>query len=91
MPILKRNKIVRAGIFGSYARGEQTKKSDIDLLIKFKGKKTLLGLVKLKQELEDTVKKKVDLVTYRSVHPLLKKEILNEEVRILDEKRHKVH
>ncbi len=91
MPILKRNNVVKAGIFGSYARGEYNKKSDVDILIKFKGKKSLLELVKLKYELENCLKRKVDLVTYRAVHPLLKKEIFNEEVRILDEKRSKVH
>ena len=35
IPILKKNHVVRAGIFGSYARGEQKKNSDIDILIKF--------------------------------------------------------
>ena len=58
VPILKRNDIVRAGIFGSYARGEQKKRSDLDILIEFKGKKSLFDLVGLKQELEKKLKKK---------------------------------
>ncbi len=36
VPILKRNGVLKAGIFGSYARGEQKKQSDVDILIKFK-------------------------------------------------------
>ena len=36
MPILKKNKVVRAGIFGSYARGEQKKNSDVDILVEIK-------------------------------------------------------
>ena len=40
IPILKKNSIVRAGIFGSYARGEQKKKSDIDILIQVRKRKS---------------------------------------------------
>ncbi|HLD33490.1 MAG TPA: nucleotidyltransferase family protein [Candidatus Nanoarchaeia archaeon] len=83
VPILKKNNVIRAGIFGSYARGEAKKKSDIDLLIRFKGKKSLLDLVHLKLQLEEKLKRKVDVVTYNSVHPLLKKEIMKEKIEIL--------
>ena len=79
--ILKRNHIVRAGIFGSYARGEQNGKSDIDILIEFNG--GLLGLVKLERELKEQLGRKVDILTYGGIHPLLKRRILREEVRIL--------
>lgn len=83
LPILKRNGVVKAGIFGSYARGEQKKGSDIDMLIRFKGKKSLFDLAGLQIELEEKLKHKVDVVTYKSIHPLLKDSILNDEVRIL--------
>ena len=83
IPILKKNDVVKAGIFGSYARGQAKKKSDIDILIQFKGRKSLLDLVHVKHELEDHLKKKVDLITYKSIHPLLKKEILNEEIKVI--------
>jgi predicted nucleotidyltransferase len=84
VPILKRNDVVKAGIFGSYARGEQKKRSDLDLLIKFKGKnKSLLDLIGLKQELEEKTKKKVDLVEYSIIRSILKERILSEEVKIL--------
>ncbi len=80
--LLKKNGIKKAGIFGSYARGEQTKASDIDILIEpYKG----MGLefVGLAFDLEKELGKKVDLVTYKSLHPLLKKSILKDEVRII--------
>jgi len=79
--VLKKNKIVRAGVFGSYARGEQNKKSDIDILVEFKG--GLFGLIRLERELEKILNIKVDLLTYKGIDPLLKKRILNEEVRII--------
>ena len=63
VPILKKNGVVKAGIFGSYARGEAKKSSDIDVLIKFKGRKSLLDLVGVERELEEKTKKKVDVVT----------------------------
>lgn len=83
--ILKKNGIARAGIYGSYARGEQKKKSDIDILIEApeKRKFSLLDLIGLEIELKKALKKKVDLLTYNSLHPLLKKRILNEEVKII--------
>jgi len=86
LPILKRNDVVKAGLFGSFVRGEAKKRSDIDILVKFKGEKSLLDLVGLKLDLEKTVKRKVDVLTYNSLHPLLKKIILKEEVRIYEER-----
>ncbi|MBU1622413.1 MAG: nucleotidyltransferase domain-containing protein, partial [Nanoarchaeota archaeon] len=54
VPLLKKYGVVRAGIFGSYARGEQKKKSDLDLLIevKKKSKFSLFDLVGLEMKLE---------------------------------------
>ena len=83
VPILKKNGVVKAGIFGSVARGEATKKSDVDILIKFKGRKSIFDLAHLELELENTVHRKVDVITYKSIHPLLKERILNEEIGIL--------
>lgn len=83
IPILKKNDVVKAGIFGSYARGEAKKRSDVDMLIKQKGKKSLLDLVRLERILEEKLKKRVDLLDYDGLSPYLKERILKEEVRIL--------
>ena len=82
---LKKNGVVRAGVFGSYATGNVKEDSDIDILIEFKGDKTLLDLVGLKQELEKILRKKVDLLTYKSIHRLLKNRILRETIQIYEE------
>lgn len=76
----------RAALFGSVVRGEAKKKSDIDILVRFSEKKSLLDLVRLQFILEDKLGKKVDLLTYNSIHPLLKDIILKEE-KIIYEKR----
>lgn len=83
VPILRRNNVVRAGIFGSYARGEERKGSDVDLLIKQKGQKSLLDLVRLERELKEKLGIGVDLLDYRGLSPYLKERILKEEMRII--------
>ena len=80
--ILKKHGVVRAGIFGSYATGEQKKNSDIDILVEF-SKPIGFGFAGIELELEKKLNKSVDLLTYKAIHPLLKKRILNEEVRII--------
>jgi len=80
---LKKNNIKKAGIFGSYARGEQRKDSDIDILAEIPKKISLFQVVGIKLELEDALKKKVDLVEYKLIRSEIKKIILNEEVRII--------
>lgn len=83
IPLLKYSGVVRAGVFGSYARGEQKKKSDVDILVKFKGRKSLFSLARLELNIEKKLGKKADVLTYNSIHPLLRERISSEEVRIL--------
>jgi len=83
-PILKKNGVKRAAIFGSYARGEEKKRSDVDILIEYKNDdKSLLDLVGLEMELKKKLRKKVDLLTYDSIHPLLRESILEDQKIIL--------
>jgi len=81
--VLKKYGVKRAALFGSIVRGEATKDSDIDLLIEFEGKRSLLDLVGLKLELQELLGREVDVITYKSIHPLLKERILNEQKVIL--------
>ncbi|MEK6899932.1 MAG: nucleotidyltransferase family protein [Nanoarchaeota archaeon] len=82
VPILKKNGIKKAGIFGSYARGEAKKKSDIDILVQ-PPKGMGFGFAGLEIELSKKLHKKVDLVSYNGLSPYLKDKILEQEVRIL--------
>jgi hypothetical protein len=81
--ILRRNDVKRASFFGSRVRSELTEGSDVDILVEFKGKKSLLDLAHLKNELEDTINRRVDILTYKSLHPRLKDRILSEQVPII--------
>ncbi len=77
--VLKEHGIVKASLFGSFATGTNNDQSDIDLLIQFKAGKTLLDLVGLKLDLEARLQRTVDVLTYKSIHPLLKESILNSQ------------
>ena len=83
IPVLLRNDVKRAAVFGSFVRGEQKQDSDIDILVELKGDKSLLDLAGLKIELEENLHRKVDVLTYNSLHPLLKDRILREQKVIL--------
>ena len=81
--VLKHYGVLKAAVFGSYARGEAKRNSDIDLLVELKKDKSLLDLAGLKIELEELLKRKVDVLTYNSLHPLLKDKIISEQKVIL--------
>jgi len=83
VPVLQRYSVKKAAVFGSFVRGEEKEGSDIDVLVEFEGEKSLLDLAGLKIELEETLGRKVDVLTYNSLHPLLKERILQEQKVIL--------
>ncbi|MDD5650499.1 MAG: nucleotidyltransferase family protein [Candidatus Nanoarchaeia archaeon] len=80
--ILKKYKIKKAGIFGSYSTGEQKRNSDIDILVE-PTKHMGFEFFGLQIELQEKLKKKVDLVSYNGISPYLRDRILSQEVRII--------
>ena len=82
VPILKKNGVVKAGVFGSYARREAKNRSDVDILIK-PPKGMGFGFAGLEIKLSEQLHQKVDLVSYNGLSPYLKDKILKQEVRIL--------
>ena len=81
--IIKKQGVKKAGIFGSYARGDKKGNSDIDILIEPTKKMGFFDIIRLENELKKRLNKDVDLLTYASIHNLLRKGILKEEVRII--------
>ena len=81
--VLRKHDVKKAALFGSIVRGEATDESDIDLLVEFEGRKSLLDLAGLKLDLQEIVRRNVDVLTYKSLHPLLKERILREQEVIL--------
>jgi len=72
------------GVFGSYVRGEQRKRSDIDLLVDFEeySNLTLLDFIRLENYLSDLLGVKVDLVEKQTLKPRIGKHVLAEVVSI---------
>lgn len=83
LPILKRHDVVRAAIFGSFARGESEQDSDLDILVELPSTKSLLDLVALKLDLQEALGREVDVLTYRALHPRIRERVLQEQVEIL--------
>ncbi|HDH58254.1 MAG TPA: hypothetical protein ENF16_06560 [Bacteroidetes bacterium] len=69
--ILKKHGIKKISIFGSYARGMVNAESDLDVLVEFSGKKSLLDIIGIEMELSEALKLKVDLLTDKSISPYL--------------------
>lgn len=83
LPILKSQGVLKAAIFGSFARGDNKKNSDVDFLIKMKKNASLFDLGGLQMDLQKKLGRKVDLVEYCCIHPRLKKDILKEQIKVL--------
>lgn len=82
--ICRQNDVARVGIFGSMARGEADDQSDIDLLVEFSKRKSLLALVALERQLSTALGKKVDLLTEAAISPYLRDKI-KRDLRVIYE------
>ncbi|MCG2725191.1 MAG: nucleotidyltransferase family protein [Elusimicrobia bacterium] len=80
---IKQNyKVKRLGIFGSYARGNENKNSDLDILIEFKDKIDFFDYLELEEYLTKILKVKVDLVMKKTLKPNIGKRILSEVIYV---------
>ena len=70
--------VQRLGLFGSYVRGRQKKKSDIDILVTFSRDIDLFEFLDLRKYLESQLQAKVDLVMETALKPAIGKRILSE-------------
>lgn len=65
-------------VFGSAARGEETKDSDLDVLVEMEDGRSLVDHVALQQDLEELLGQKVDVVTEASLHPRMRDQVLRD-------------
>lgn len=72
--------IRRIGVFGSFARGEQKRRSDVDILVEFDEVPGLLQFVRIEDHLRRLIGRKVDLVRKEALRPELRDRILGEVV-----------
>jgi predicted nucleotidyltransferase len=76
--ICRRNDVSKLSVFGSVARGEATPQSDVDLLVEFSKRKSLLAVVSLERQLSEVLGRKVDLITEAALSPYLRDRVLRE-------------
>ena len=69
-------------IFGSVARGEAGPGSDVDVLVNLNPGRSLLDIVAIKQDLEDLLGRKVDVVTEAAISPYIREHVLKEAVEL---------
>ncbi len=79
-PALEELGVRRVALFGSFARGDASAASDVDLLVEFARPVGLLHFVRVKRRLEEVLGRRVDLVTPDGLHPALREEVLAEAV-----------
>jgi len=86
--VCRKNDIVFMAVFGSFVKGEQSLKSDIDMAIEFdkNSRKTLLDLVRIEEELTKIFGRKVDLGIFSSINPYIIDDV-KREMRVIYEKR----
>lgn len=78
--------VLKAWIFGSFSRGEETQKSDVDILVQFdpQAKVSLIDHIGIPQDLESILTRNVDLVTERSLHPWVKPSVDKDKILIYE-------
>jgi predicted nucleotidyltransferase len=78
----KRFKVETIDIFGSYTRGEQTEKSDVDILVTYSEGADLLLAAGLRRYLRRKLHAKVDVVSKKYLNPIIKDHVLNEAMPV---------
>lgn len=82
---LKNKPVKKAFLFGSVARNEDDNQSDVDILVELDYSQPIgLGFIRMKLELEDLLKKKVDLITRNSVSKYIQPVIDSEKILIYE-------
>jgi hypothetical protein len=74
--IAQKHGAVSVYIFGSYARGEANRESDLDVLVELEHGRSLSDLVRLERELKDELGIDVDVVTPNSPHPIIRERVM---------------
>lgn len=82
LEIAQRNGAREVRVFGSVARGDESRESDIDFVVKFDSGRSLFDHIALIQDLEDTLGKRVDVVDERGIHWFVREQVLRDSVPI---------
>jgi predicted nucleotidyltransferase len=84
--LCQHNDVARLSVFGSFARGEGTERSDVDLLVEFRKRNSLLALIALERKMSAALGRRVDLLTREAITPYLR-ESIERDLRVVYEAR----
>ena len=84
--LCQQNDVARLSVFGSFARGEATDRSDVDLLVEFNRRNSLLALIALERKMSAALGRRVDLLTSEAISPYLRDSI-ERDLRVVYEAR----
>lgn len=80
--VIRKYRVTEIGVFGSYVRGEQKDRSDIDILVSFSGIPDVFKYMELEEYLKRLLRQKVDLVRKEAIRPEIRERILKEAVYV---------
>lgn len=83
-PILGRYCVKQAGVFGSVARGEARSDSDVDILVEFSEAPGLVSFIRMENELQEVLGKKVDIVVKGSEKSLIRPFIYKDLIKLYE-------
>ena len=84
LPFVEEYGIVKAYLFGSYAKNEESNQSDIDILIEFNKDFDLMKFNHLINSLEEALAKKVDIVEFCTLNPLFRESVLKDTILLYE-------
>ena len=76
--ICQQNDVSMVGVFGSFVHGEAIEHSNVDVLVRFSKRKSLLGQIALERQLSAVLGRDIDLLTEASLSPYLRERILRD-------------
>jgi len=82
LALAKKHGVLNIRLFGSVAKNEDKKSSDVDFLVEMTKGSTLFDIIALKQDMEDMLGVKVDIVTVASLSPYIREDVLKEVVNL---------
>lgn len=82
LDIAKKYGATKLSVFGSMARGEESPESDVDIIVEMEKGSSLLDIIAIKQDIEELLGRKVDIVTEASISPYIRNTVLKEAVNL---------
>jgi uncharacterized protein len=82
LALARKRGVKNVRVFGSFARGEENKESDLDLLVLMRNGKDLLDLIAFLEDVQEVMKRDVDVIDERGLKPYVRDKVLSEAIAL---------